>query len=83
MAVNTPSQGVYYSGVASTPYPPRLPLPPVPHNATETQHASLKRKKDEPTPPISSLYSPVMEKTEVCILLFRLFFLFIFSFMRS
>lgn len=65
MAVNTAPQGVYYSGVASTPYPPRLPPPTGAHGTAETQHASLKRKKDAPTPPVSSLYSPIMEKSEV------------------
>ncbi|KAK6640085.1 hypothetical protein RUM43_008362 [Polyplax serrata] len=65
MAVNSASQGVYYSGVAPTAYPPRVPSSIVPQNQTaETQHASLKRKKDEPTPPMSSLYSPVIEKIE-------------------
>lgn len=65
MAVNTSSQGVYYSGVANSQYPPRLFPPGGPPN-TETQHASLKRKKEPGTTPISSLYSPIMEKTEVC-----------------
>jgi len=53
MAVNSGPQGVYYSGVPSGAFPPRVPPPNV-------QHASLKRK-----PPM--LYSPNVEKTEVSI----------------
>lgn len=39
---------------------------PLPNNVTlplETQHASLKRKKEAPPPP--TLYSPILEKSEV------------------
>jgi hypothetical protein len=56
-------QIIFSGSVGSAIQHPSIPLP---NNVTlplETQHASLKRKKEAPPPP--TLYSPILEKSEV------------------